>query len=365
MQCFQSECETLVDLTSDDDQSVPTPETEASPKPNVKTNRLLNCKSSTIRKEKSHKAKELLHIQTKVDVEQNSNRKVRTAQKRTKLQSNDNANNVREVEPDVYDFDEDDNGPVHKKKRRVVQPKKRKKPAPWPRINVEQNEQVKRPSKVYTIRAKVPVGTEAKSMTERKTADQDKMSAIEEDDADVINFVESESDLSIYASVSTVNEAKSAISAPDIAVYVPKKSAKVTKKEIKTSDVPHSTAKPVQLPAQIIANIAKINDMAKIDSNKCSNASKYHRKTQSGGIVDADSSDQLKQKPQPRKLYTEIEPEFDDIDKDQTDTMQNQTAAENKTNQNASGGNSIAKPDSTDDSIVSSIALNEIKMIEK
>lgn len=357
MQCFQNECETFVDLTLDNDESAPTPDTAASLKPNAKTNRLLNCKSSTIQKEESREAKVPLHIQTKVSVEQNSNQKVPIAQKRTKIQSNDYAINVKGVEPDVYDFDEDDNGPVLKKKRHFVQPKKRKKAVPWPRINVVQNEQVKRPSKVYTIRAKVPVGTQAKELTERKLADQDEKSAIEVVDADddVIDFVESESDLSVCASVSTVNEAKSAIDAPDIARNVSKNSAKVTKKKIKISKVPPSTAKPVQLPAQIIANIAKINDMVKNDNNKCLNASKHHRKTQSGEIGGADSSDQLqlKQKPQSRKLYTEIKPEFDETDEGQTDAVKSQTSAENKTNQNSSRGNSTAKPDSTDNSIVS------------
>lgn len=363
LQRFQNECETLIDLTSDDEESAPIPESAASAKPYMKTSRFLNFKSSTIRKEKSRKTQELLPIQTKINIEQKSNRKLNSAQKaqkRIKIQLNGNAVNVSEVEPDVYDFDEDDNEPMLKKKRRVVQPKKRRKPKSWPRINVEQNEQVKRSPKVYTIRAKVPVGTQAKVIAERKIADQDEKSAIEVVDADVIDFVENESDLSIYASISIVNEAvaKSAKVAPDIEVYVPEKTVKVAKKVAKISKLPPSTAKPVQLPAQIIANIAKINNMVKVDNKKCSNESKPHRKSRE--IVCADSSTQLKQKSQPRKLYTEIEPEFDDMDKDETDAVKNQTADEDKTNQNSSQGNLISKPDSTGNSIVSlpSIQLN-------
>lgn len=69
----------------------------------------------------------------------------------------------------IYDFadEEDDDEPLPKKPRgrgrRAAQPKKRAKPAPFPRVK---SPPVERPERKFTIRAKTPVGPSAKTLSD-------------------------------------------------------------------------------------------------------------------------------------------------------------------------------------------------------
>lgn len=68
-------------------------------------------------------------------------------------------NEKKTDEFDVYDFNEVDDEPKPKKKRRMIQPKK-KKPKAWPRIITKEIE-VKQRHKHYTVKVKKPVGEQS------------------------------------------------------------------------------------------------------------------------------------------------------------------------------------------------------------
>lgn len=245
---------------------------------------------------------------------------------------------VDEIEKDVYDFDEDDDGePVLKKKRRVTQTKKKKnKSVAWPRVKVEPMAEKKR-SKVYTIRVKKPVGAQVKALTAKakyhcKPVEIDLLSNVETHDVET-ELQQSLVELSIHPPESVMAEADWAMGELDTPVIEPKKETKAKKEASKSPET-----SPLNLiPLEIIANIEKINDVVKIDSNNNTGDAKPQLKSQSKNTITVDSSNkpQTKKKPQPHKLYTEPEPEFDGIDMDQaTVTKTEVTKKKQPTEQN-------------------------------
>lgn len=321
---IQPQSEWLFNHSSgDEDHAINAPaiETFDITKRNIKSNRLSKSKRSAIQAEKSLMAKG--PIQAKDSLEQKSNRKRKSAQiaaNLTKKQLNDEEIGNDEGETDVYDFDEDDFEPVLKKKRRIVKQKKKKSPQVWPRIKFVEKIEEKRPPKVYTIRVKAQVGARAKTMSDKskESIDQGKKSKIvSELYMNATEPLENGFELLINTSEHSSNE----VALPSLNL-----SEKSINADNNVSETPPSTVCPLKLPKQIIENIAKINEAIHIDSSNHSNVIKTHRKYQNKDIVVADSTQKLKtqKKPQPRKLYTQPDPEFDGIDMDQADTAKNQ-----------------------------------------
>ncbi|XP_055301769.1 uncharacterized protein LOC129568185 isoform X2 [Sitodiplosis mosellana] len=326
---------------------------------NAKLRRFSKSKCTVFQAEQSPKANESPVHQSQVCLEEKPNRKRKSAQiavDRVKKQLIDAAIDVVEVKKDVYDYDEDDNEPMLKKKRQVAQPKKRKKPASFPRVKIEQMKEEERPEKLYTIRVKKPVGAQAKAMAGRvekpmeqveKSTKLSKLSipAVKQlvhSPEYLVNEAEwsmNELEIPVNEPKKSINETKNASKFPDVAVEpsmvklsihspeilvndadwsmneleIPviksKKTVKTTKKAAQTSKT------PMAIPKEIFANIEKINATVNIDTNNRSDRPKTKCKSRTKNTIAVNSlkKPEPKKKVQPRELYTEPDPEFDDI----------------------------------------------------
>lgn len=320
---------------------------------------LLESKYTIFSVKKSTKPKLFSH-QTTNRSEEKPNRERKSAEraaKRGKKQLFDEIIDIDEIDKDVYDFDEGDSDvePVLKKKRRVTQQKKKKnKPVAWPKVKIEPMAEKKRSQKVYTIRVKKPVHQLAKVLAAK--AEHHETDLLSNVAIVATEFKQSVAELSINPPEFVMAEADWILNEVEIAVTEPRKVTKAAQKPIKAPKLTPSTVSPLKLIAmEIITNIERINGVVEIDSNDNTGYAKPQRKSRSDDIIPVDSSikPQTKKKPQPRKLYTEPEPEFDSIDLDQaTLTKVNQVGTKNQNGQETDEASRLNTSNDSNDELI-------------